>query len=705
MAKVRTERQIAGRTLSLETGKIGRQALGAVWVQYADTVVFAAAVSGAPRPGQDFFSLTVDYREKTYAAGKIPGGFFKREGRPTTKEILTMRLIDRPIRPLFPEAFIDEVLIQAFVLSADQANEPDILAMVGSSAALMVSGLPYEGPIGAVRVARVEGRYVFNPTMQEMEYSDMEMVLAGHKNEVNMIELGGRELSEDVVLEGIRQGHEFIKAICEMQEELRAKAGKPITWKAPTVDRTLEQRLNQRCRPELSRRKRIEGKQDRAEAVQKLYDEVLAELCPEGVDKPEHDPKHVTKILHDIEGQVVRDMILDEKRRADGRGLLDIRPIDCEVAVLPRTHGSAIFQRGETQALVVATLGTVRDEQIVDGLVEEYSKKFMLHYNFPPICTGEVKRVGAVSRREIGHGNLAEKSLEAVLPSPDTFPYTIRLVSDIMESNGSSSMASVCGGTLALMDAGVPIRQPVAGISIGMVSRDSDYVMLVDILGEEDHFGDMDFKVAGTQFGITGVQVDLKGRGLTIPQIGEAMTMAQQARIQILKQMLQIVPRPNAEISRHAPRIFTTKIHPDKIGRVIGPAGKNIKAIEAQTGAKVEIEEDGTIYVSSTDAEAAERALAMVEASGAEVKVGKIYSGRVASIKDFGAFIQLFPGVDGLCHISELSDGYVKQVSDVCKVGDEVKVKVILVDEQGRIKLSKRAADAELNGSAKNAEQ
>ncbi|MCZ6654502.1 MAG: polyribonucleotide nucleotidyltransferase, partial [Planctomycetota bacterium] len=447
---------------------------------------------------------------------------------------------------------------------------------------------------------------------------------------------------------------------------------------------------------EFRKRKQIVGKQERNEAVSDLYAEVLDDIAPKDAENPEFDRGKAWSIMHEIEGTVVSDMVLKAGKRSDGRGPNDIRDIEGQVGVLPRTHGSSIFQRGETQALVTATLGTIRDEQIVDGLIEEYSKKFMLHYNFPPICTGEVRRVGAVSRREIGHGNLAEKSLEAVLPSPDDFPYTIRLVSDIMESNGSSSMATVCGGTLALMDAGVPLSQPVAGISIGMFENNEKHLMVVDILGEEDHFGDMDFKVAGTQRGVTGVQVDLKADGISFDKIEEAFVLAKDARMHILRQMLKVLDRPRAETSRYAPRILIVKINPEKIGRVIGPGGKGIKNIEATTGAKVEIEDDGTVFISCVNAASAEKARDMVEAAGAEVKVGRIYDGRVTSVKDFGAFVEIIPGQDGLCHISELSDGYVQSVSDVCKVGDEFKVKVILVDDQGRVKLSKKAADAEL---------
>ncbi len=696
MAVVRVEREIAGRTLTIETGRLAKQATGSVWIQYADTVVLVGVVTGPPREGvSDFFPLTVDYREKTYAAGKIPGGFFKREGRPTNKEILTMRLIDRPIRPMFPPAFKDEVLIQAMVLSADQENDPDILAMIGASAALMVSNLPFNGPLSSVRVGQVDGRLIINPTFKEIEQGEMELVLGGHRDTVNMIELGGKEIKEDVVLEAIRQGHEVIKTLCEMQEELAEKVGRHVTWESPARDEDLVRRIHQRSYKEFVQRKGIAGKQERNEAVSELYRLVLEEIAPEESNQPKLRAA-AWGILHEVEEEVIHDMVLNKGVRPDGRGYKDIRPIECFVEVLPRTHGSSIFQRGETQALVVATLGTVEDEQIVDGLTEEYSKKFMLHYNFPPISTGEIKRIGAVSRREIGHGNLAEKSLEPVLPGTMDFPYTIRLVSDILESNGSSSMATVCGGTLALMDAGVPITQPVAGISIGMFHDEKRSQLVVDILGEEDHFGDMDFKVAGTQRGITGIQLDLKASGITMEQIHEVLDLAKDARLSILRTMLKTLPRPKSEISKHAPRLLVIKINPEFIGRVIGPGGKGIKGIEATTGAKVEIEDDGTVFISCVDAAKAEEAKQMVEAVTAEAKVGKIYHGRVVSVKDFGAFVEIFPGTEGLCHISELSTGYVRNVSEVCRVGDEIDVKVILVDDQGRVKLSKKAAEAEL---------
>lgn len=692
MEPIVIERSVGRHTLRIETGKLGRQAAGATLVRYADTVVFAAVVTGPPREGTDFFPLTVDYREKAYAAGKIPGGFFKRESRPTTKEILTMRMIDRPMRPLFPEGFYDEVLVQAMCLATDQQHDPDVLSSIASSAALCISGLPFEGPVGTVRVGYINGEYVLFPTLSELENNQFELVLSGHKDGVNMIEVGAAELSEEIVAGAIEYGMQFIRQICDMQVELRQKAGKPVTWTAPTPDTELLDKVRQMAGAAMREAKRIPGKQARKEAMERIAENVLNELSPEDVDEPPYDRAAVKRCLDTVEGEVVRAMVLDEKLRPDGRGLKEIRPITCEVGVLPRVHGSALFQRGETQALVVTTLGTGRDEQIIDGLTEEYSKKFMLHYNFPPLATGEVKRIGAVGRREIGHGALAEKSLESVLPSPDRFPYTVRLVSEILESNGSSSMASVCGGTLALMDAGVPIRRPVAGISIGMFSDATRRVLVVDILGEEDHFGDMDFKVAGTQVGITGIQLDLKTRGLDQKTIVEALEMAREARIEILRRMLTTtLMKPRTELSPYAPRILTIKINPEKIGRVIGPGGSGIRALEADSGATIEINQDGTVLIACMDAAGAQRARDAIEAITEEIKVGKVYNGKVSSLKDFGAFIEIIPGQDGLCHISELSDEYVRNVADVCKVGDQMRVKVIAVDDQGRVKLSRKA--------------
>jgi polyribonucleotide nucleotidyltransferase len=692
MVTYRVEKEIGGKLLSIETGKIARQAHGAVIVRYGDTVVLATVVSGKPREGIDFFPLQVDYREKMYAAGKFPGGFFKREGRPTQKEILTMRLIDRPIRPLFPEAYRDEVIVQCMVLSSDQENDPDVLAMVGASAALCISKIPFEGPTGAVRVGHVNDEFIINPTITQRNEGDLDMVLAGHRDGINMIEVGARELPEQAVTEAIQQGFEVIRDLCGMIQELSEKVGPQKEWTQPEIDHTLGQRVAQLAESRLREAKRTTGKQERYTAVEKLYEEVLEALSPKGAEKPEFERQAVYNELQKLEEKVVRQVILNEGIRADGRGADDIRPIKSEVGVLPRTHGSALFSRGETQALVVVTLGTARDEQTVDDLLEEYSKKFMLHYNFPPFCVGEVRRIMGPSRREIGHGALAERSLEPVLPSPEKFPYTIRVVSDIMESNGSSSMASVCGGTLALMDAGVPILHPVAGISIGMVCEGDKTVLLTDILGEEDHFGDMDFKVSGSQVGVTAVQLDLKTRGLSHELICQAMEKARVARRSILREMLSTLRSPRPNISAYAPRLLTLHINPEKIGKVIGPAGRGIRALEASTGAKIDIQDDGTVHISCLSAEGAEAARNAIEAIAEEIKIGRVYHGKVSAVKEYGAFIEIAPGQDGLCHISELSSDYVGKVNDVCKVGDRLSVKVIAIDEQGRIKLSRKQA-------------
>mgnify|MGYP001184573935 FL=1 len=691
MGIFRVELEIAGRKLAFETGKIAKQASGAVVASYGDAVVLGTAVRAQPRAGIDFFPLTVDYREKAYAAGKFPGGFFKREGRPTSKEILTMRMIDRPIRPLFPEGFMDEIQIQTFVLSADPSFDSDILAINAGSAALAISDAPFEGPIGAVRVGFVDGELVINPTYEQLETSEIDMVLAGHAQGVNMIEVGAREASEEVVAQAIAFGYEAIREICAAISELRTNVGRERSWTPVEPNRELQRIVREKAHDEMVKRRQIPGKLERQAAIKELYDTVIEELSPAEAEEPPFDRAEVHKTLHALEEEVFNSLILKTGKRADGRGPEDIREISGEVAILPRTHGSALFTRGETQALVVTTLGTARDEQIIDGIAEEYSKKFMLHYDFPPFCVGEARRIMGPGRREIGHGALAERSLEAVLPSVDKFPYTIRLVSEITESNGSSSMASVCGGTLALMDAGVPISQPVAGISIGGVHNDNQRILLTDILGEEDHFGDMDFKVAGTQRGITGIQLDLKERFITQEIIVETLARAREARIRILKKIIETLPRPRKEISRYAPRILTIKINPEKIGAVIGPGGKGIRGIEAASGASIDIDDDGTVTISCLEMTGAQKAYDMVEMIATGVKVGQIYNGRVTSIKDFGAFIEVAPGQDGLCHISELADGYVNAVSDVCRIGDEMRVKVILVDDQGRVKLSRKA--------------
>jgi polyribonucleotide nucleotidyltransferase len=689
----KVERRIGAAVLSIEVGKLARQAHGSALVRYADSVVLGTVVTGPPREGIDFFPLQVDYREKMSAAGKFPGGFFKREGRPTQKEILTMRMIDRPIRPLFAKGFKDEVQIQISVIAADREGDPDVVGMAAAAAALAVSPLPFQGPVAAVRVARVGGELVVNPTRPQLEYSDLDLVVAGTRRAVTMIEVGARELPERIILEAVTFGHEHgVVPICEMLDELKHHAGVESTWQAPEVDAGFMEEIRRLCWDDLAAAKQIPGKQERQAAVEAVYEKVVAHFCPEGMEQPAHDAAAVAEAVRDVEKRLVRERILKQHLRADGRELEEIRLITGEVNWLPRVHGSALFQRGETQAMVSTTLGTAADEQIIDDLMEEYSKKFMLHYNFPPFSVGEVRRIGAPGRREIGHGALAERSLEAVLPSPDDFPYTIRIVSDILESNGSSSMATVCGASLALMDAGVPVRAGVAGISVGMVEEGEEVVLLADIAGEEDAFGDMDFKVAGTRKGITGVQLDVKAEGLRLHLLEQALELAKESRLHVLDIMDSIIDKPRPEISPNAPRLLMLKINPEKIGKLIGPGGRSVRAIQTETGAQIDIEDDGTVFVSCADAAKAQQAYDMVQRMTEEIEVGRIYDGKVISIKDFGAFIEIQEGQDGLCHISELDDAYVRSVSDVVKVGDQVRVKVISIDEQGRVKLSRKAA-------------
>ncbi|MCC6580870.1 MAG: polyribonucleotide nucleotidyltransferase [Phycisphaeraceae bacterium] len=706
MAATIVEMELGGRTLRMETGRLARQADGAVLVQLGETVVLGTCVRGPAREGGDFFPLTVDYREKLSAAGKFPGGFIKREGRPSNKETLTMRNIDRPLRPLFPKGFYDEVQVQCWVLASDTQNESDVLAGIAAAAALSISSLPFQGPTATVRVARIEGKFVIMPTIAEMEYSDLDLVLSGRKDGLNMIEVGAHELPEADVLAAIAFGFDHIKRIVGMIEQLVAKVGKEkvADLKLPSEDIVKEVRA--KLGGPLRAAKTIEGtKLQRQEAVSQAIKTFMASFCPEPGETASYAQviKHQAKVadvklaVMDLEEQITREVIRAGKR-TDGRSMDQLRSIECEVAVLPRVHGSAVFQRGETQALVTATLGTGKDEQIVDGLREEYAEKFYLHYNFPPFAVGECKKIMGPGRREIGHGKLAEKAIQPVLPDVSEFPYTIRLVSDILESNGSSSMASACGGTLALMDAGVPIKAAVAGISIGLVSADQpgqQEIYLTDIQGEEDHFGDMDFKVTGTRNGITAIQLDLKIQGLNLEQIKQTFELAKKNRLQIIDMIEATIPQPRAAISRYAPRMLTTHIHPDKIGKLIGPGGKTIRGLEELTGAKIEIEDDGTVFVSAVGVGKAERALEEIEKLCAELKVGAIYTGKVVSIKDFGAFIELAPGSEGLCHISELADSFVNKVTDVVKMGQQVKVKVILVDDQGRVKLSIKQAGAE----------
>jgi polyribonucleotide nucleotidyltransferase len=700
MQAIRVERQLGGRTLAIETGTYAKLADGAVTVQYGDTVVFAAVVRAKPREGIDFFPLQVDYRERRAAAGKFPGGFMKREGRPTTKEILTARLIDRPLRPLFPKGFMDEVQIHLNVLAFDGENDPDIFSGIAASAAVAISDIPFLTPTAHARVGRVDGQLVLNPTVEQLEYSEMDLVVAGTKHFVNMIELGGREVKEDVVADAIEFGHKAVVEIVGMIEELQSKAAKPKVGEIKHPDPGFVDAIRARVTDKIREIKGKAGKSDRADAIDQVRDDLIAEMAPPITDPnasyqsilaTREKQKQVRNIFVEVEEQVTREAILSGVR-PDGRDYHSIRPISCEVGVLPRVHGSAVFTRGETQAMCTVTLGTSRDEQLVDGLIDEYSQKFMLHYNFPSYSVGEVRPIRGPGRREIGHGALAERSLVAVLPGIEQFPYTVRIISDILESNGSSSMASSCGGCLALMDAGVPITKPVAGISVGLVKEGDRSALLTDIIGEEDHFGDMDFKVCGTRDGITAIQLDIKTEGIDYKIIRDTLQRAREARLTILDKMAAVIPGPRPEISKYAPRLLTVKIDPEKIGKLIGPGGKNIKKLQEDTGAQIDIEDDGTVFISSVNQESAEKARDIVEAMTAEVKIGKIYNGRVVSIKEFGAFVEIAPETDGLCHVSELSDRYVQNVTDFVNIGDEIHVKVILIDDQGRIKLSRKAA-------------
>jgi polyribonucleotide nucleotidyltransferase len=703
MAGVYTiSREIAGRTLTIETGRIARQADGAVVVTYGETIVLVTAVTAPPRfEDIDFFPLSVEYREKQSAAGKFPGGFIKREGRPSTKETLTARNIDRPIRPLFPEGYFQEVQIYASVLSADRENDPDVPAMIGASAALSISKIPFLGPLGACRVGRVDGQFVVNPTHKQLETSDLNMLVGGRREAINMIEVGARELSEEAIAEGIKTAHGAIQEVIAMIEELQANVGVEKEMPIIELDMELYEKVKAEIHDRLVTLKTVRGKQERNNAVNELFDEVrtryaeAAEAAEPGSSKTKM--AMLKRVLSTIEEQVVRKMILDGTR-PDGRTDRDVRSISCEVGILPRTHGSALFTRGETQALVSVTLGTIRDAQIIDGLLDEYAQSFTYHYNFPPYAVGEVKPIRGPGRREIGHGALAERSLEYVRPAEEEFAYTIRIVSDITESNGSSSMASVCGGSLALMDAGVPIIGAVAGISVGMVSGDDgQYKLLTDIIGEEDHFGDMDFKISGTAKGITGIQLDIKATGLPHNIMVEALEQARTARLEILDVMNRVISTPRAELSKYAPKLITIEIDPEFIGKVIGPAGKMIKSLQEQTDTTIEIEEDGTIYISCVDGDGHLRAKEIIESMTRPPEIGRLYKeSKVVSVKEFGCFVEIAPGVEGLCHVSELSEGYIKHVEEVCKVGDVIPVKLILIDDQGRLKLSRKAALAEL---------
>ena len=694
----RVEIDLHGRRLSIESGRIAKQAGGSALVRYGDTVVLVTAVAARePREAIDFFPLTVDYQEKTFAAGKIPGGFFKREGRPSEKEVLTSRLCDRPLRPLFPDGFRCETQVIATVLSYDKENDPDVLAMIGASAALEISDIPFNGPIAGVRVGRIDGTLVLNPTASQIAQCDLQMIIAGSRDALVMVEGGARMLSEDVVLDALYFGHREMQPILDIQAELRRALGKPKrTVVPPAVDQTLAARVRELGSGKIAEALGVTGKHERGHAVHQVRADVLAALAKEFPER-EREIKHLFEQVHE---EIVRAMIVAERRRVDGRGLGDIRAISCEVEVLPRTHGSALFTRGETQALVVATLGTSSDEQRIDALIGDTYKKFMLHYNFPPFSVGEVKFLRSPGRREIGHGALAERAVSAVLPDDTQFPYTIRVVSEIMESNGSSSMATVCGSSLALMDAGVPIKAPVAGIAMGLIREGDEIRVLSDILGDEDHLGDMDFKVAGTAEGVTAVQMDIKIGGVTREIMRDALYQAREGRLHILKAMQQALATPRADVSSYAPRIVTLKIRQDRIRDVIGPGGKAIRGIIEETGVKIDVEDDGTIYIASADEPAMQKAVDWVHRLTAEAEVGKIYKGVVKKIMDFGAFVEILPGTDGLCHISQLAPERVARVRDVLNEGDEVMVKVLEVDKTGKIRLSRKEALAAEAGAA-----
>lgn len=682
-----------GRPLSIEVGKLAKQADGAALVRYGETVVLVTAVAAKElRLDTDFFPLTVDYQEKTFAAGKIPGGFFKREGRPSEKEILTSRLVDRSIRPLFADGLRCETQVIATVLSADKENDPDVVAMLGASVALEVSDIPFKGPLAGIRVGRVDGQWVMNPTQSQLQTSDVNVFISGTRDGIVMVEGGALVVPEDAVLEALFRGHEAIQLLLDIQDGIKREVGKakrlvPIQEK----DESLSRRIRELAQDKLRGAIEIQDKLDRYRRLDDLKSEVVSQAM---IEYPERE-KEIADAFEELKREHFRRLIVQERRRSDSRGLKDVRPVTCEVQVLPRTHGSAVFTRGETQALVVTTLGTASDEQKIDALIGEHYKKFMLHYNFPPFSVGEVRFLRSPGRREIGHGALAERALVPVIPREEDFPYTIRIVSEILESNGSTSMATVCGGSLSLMDAGVPISAPVAGIAMGLIKEGPEVRVLSDILGDEDHLGDMDFKVAGTYEGITALQMDIKIGGVAREVMREALYQAREGRIGILKIMDQAISAPRKEVSLHAPRITTLKVKPEKIREIIGPGGKVIRGIVEATGVKIDVEDDGTVTIASSDETASRRAIEMVQRIAAEAEVGKIYKGTVRKIMDFGAFVEILPGTDGLVHISQLAPERVRRVTDILREGDEVLVKVLEIDKQGKIKLSRKEALAE----------
>ncbi|MCM8763041.1 MAG: polyribonucleotide nucleotidyltransferase [Candidatus Omnitrophica bacterium] len=690
MQEISVKKKFGSEDFIVSTGKFAKQADGSVTVQYGGTVVLVTAcISKEIKSDINFFPLTVEYQEKTYAAGRIPGGFFKREGRPSENEILTARLIDRPIRPLFPKDLFNEVQIMSIVLSSDGQNDPDVLAVNGASAALSISKIPFNGPLAACRVGRLNNEFILNPTYSVLEKSDLDVVIAGTKQGIIMLESKANEVSEEIFKQAVEFGYRHLQDLIELQQQLQEKYSEPkLNIEAKLLAPELMERVKQEAEKRLEEVCKLTDKESREEALEILFKEINEKLTAEGFLTAD-----IQTALVELERKEVRDNILEKGIRVDGRGIRDIRPISCEIAVLPRTHGSGLFVRGQTQSLAVTTLGTGEDRQLIEALEGETYKTFMLHYSFPPFSVGEIAPVRGPGRREIGHGALAEKALLAVMPAKEEFPYTIRVVSEILESNGSSSMATVCAATLSLMDAGVPIKKPVAGIALGLVKEDSRYIILTDICGLEDHFGDMDFKVAGTEDGITTVQLDVKLKeGIDIEILKRSLEQAKEARLIVLEKMEKVIARPRPEISSFAPRIQVIKVEPDKIGELIGPGGKTIKKIISATGVTIDIQEDGNVLVASTDAKAQAKAMEMIKAIVEEISVGTIYTGIIKRIVNFGAFCELAGGKEGLIHISELADHFVKNVEDIVKVGDEVRVKVIGIDDLGRINLSLKQA-------------
>ena len=681
--------EVGKDNIVFNTGYLAKQADGAVLISFNETIVFASAVMSRAVGDGDFFPLTADYREKYYASGKIPGGYIKREGRPSDRETLTSRLIDRPIRPLFPKDFINEVQLIAYVLSSDTQTQTDVMAINAASAALSISGIPFSGPIGAIRVGKIDGKFIVNPTFKEIEISELDLVVAGTKSAVTMIEGSAKNLSENEMIDAVVFAHENIKKICGTIEEMAKAVNKPaIAYEPRPKDSALEEEVRNNYFKDIENLIQFKDKKEREDAVKSIFEkakENLSEKYPQTINQ-------LGSIVDNLDGEVLRRRILEEKVRADGRDLKEVRPIDIMIGILPRAHGSAVFTRGQTQSLGIVTLGTIADVQKIDAIEGESYKRFMLHYNFPPFSVGETGRTGGTGRREIGHGMLAERSLEFVLPDEKEFPYTVRVVSETLESNGSSSMASICSGSLSMFKAGIPVKGAVAGVAMGLIMEGDRYAVLSDIIGLEDHLGDMDFKVAGTSTGITGFQMDIKVQGITPEIMREALLQAKENRLQILNKMNEVIPKPEKELSPFAPRIITITVQKEKIGEIIGPGGKMIKGITERTGAEINIQDDGTVTIAAVDKNSLEAALKAIESIIEEVEVGKIYTGRVKKIMDFGAFVEILPGKEGLLHISKLDFKRVNNVTDVVNEGDEVNVKVIGIDKLGRIDLSRKDA-------------